>query len=495
MEHECLYKKICQDCKTFSLSNAHTAKGKRSVKGRLFSSDLFFRENTIMSVPNVHGLKIEAWKNNGNEVNIEKSDNSKICYIDVLPHELVLNIFSYFNIYELCSCIAHVCTSWWNISKDPMLRKHLRFSFERPVNGEQIQTILAGSPFLVTLELQSREDGGNLLLHAAKHCPHLEKLTVKFSDELTEDTFKSLVSNCSKLSYLNVEGSRVASSGCYYTIANFQNLKHLNLSHCYFLDNLGLIQIVKQCRHLEYINIDGITGIFDSSIVYMTTEVGHCLTHLFLDGENLTDVAYKSLSACTKLKMLGISYCEQMTDIGLSGIYELKQLTFLKIRKGVQLMPVGLERLFSSGHLCLLTHVNLGECSLMDDKVLIAMASTCPQLTNLVLQWCWEVTDLGISAIVNKCHHLRVLDLVGVVQLTGESFLNLSSALPNLLILDLEQCNNINDEVLKQVVTEAKRPLLRVFDYWGDPVLPLELSDDEDKALVVKPSISQSKSY
>lgn len=427
-----------------------------------------------MAAPLASGSRTEAWKENKDSSKDSELMTPDNCYFSLIPNELLLYIFSFLNVYEICRYVSPVCVRWWKSSKDPSLWKHLKFSFEHKVEGEKIKQILELSPQLVSLELESREDGGDLVNHVAACCHRLEKLTAKFCDGLTENTFRSLVENCPDLYYLNVEGSRVCSSECYHLMANFSVLRHLNLSHCHFLDNVGLVKIAKQCKHLEYIDIDGITGIHDNAVVCLTREVGDSLTHLFLDGEYLTDIAYKSLSSCTQLKMLGISFCEQMTDVGLSGIYGLKQLTFLKLRKGVQLTPDGLEKLFENGPLPQLTHINLGECSLLSDKVLIAMANSCSQLTNLVLHWCWEVTDVGISAIVNSCSHIRVLDLVGVLQLTGESFMDINTKLPNLVILDLEQCKNVIDSILQKIVTDAKNPLLRVFDYWGDLVLPVE---------------------
>ncbi|XP_027227904.2 F-box/LRR-repeat protein 20 isoform X3 [Penaeus vannamei] len=401
----------------------------------------------------------------------------KVCHIDHLPNEILLEIFSYFTVFELFAIITPVCTRWRRLGQDPTLRKRLVFSFERRVAGDRICELLAGSPHLLSLELQSREDGGDLLRQAATSCKKLRDITAKFSDGLNEDVLRALVENCPDVRHFNAEGSRISCSECYFAIAEFHNLRHLNLSHCQFLDNLGLVAIAKQCRQLEYLNIDGITKIYDYSVVCLTQEVGPSLKFLFLDGENLTDASYTSLAACKHLKMLGVSFCEQMTDVGLSGITGLCELTWMKLRKGVHLTSKGLQSFFSSGHLSNLTHLNLGECSSMNDDVLFAVAEKCPHLTNIVLHWCWDITDVGITALVSNCSRLRVLDLVGLIQLTGTSFINVPTALPDLLILDLEQCNTINDTILQRIVEE--QPSLTVFDYWGDPVMPPNPVDSE----------------
>jgi hypothetical protein len=37
----------------------------------------------------------------------------------------------------------------------------------------------------------------------------------------------------------------------------------------------------------------------------------------------------------------------------------------------------------------------------------------------LSLCWCWEVTDDGVMMVISHCSQLRVLDLLGVVHITG----------------------------------------------------------------------------
>lgn len=411
--------------------------------------------------------------------NVEATQNQ--CHIHRLPHEVLLYIFSFLSVEELGRSVGQVCWAWRDLAKDPTLRKRLVFSFQNPVEGERVKLLLASAPLLQKLDLESREDGEDLLVHAASFCPRLRELTVKFCDGLTSTVFRALMENCPQLQSLNVEGSRVCDRECFLLIAGFLHLRHLNLSHCNFLDDVGLITITKQCRSLEYLDIDGITDIHDNSIVFLAENLSFSLVYLFLDGEKLSDASYQSLRACTRIKKLGVSFCEKMTDKGLLGILDLKQLTWLKLRKGCQLTPEGLRSLFEDARLPQLAYVNLGECSQLDDSVLEAMAKCCPLLKHLSLHWCWEVTDAGIRAIIKQCPCLQVLDLVGVVQLTGAVFSSVPTDLPNLMILDLEQCNDVDDSHLQAVVNQI--PSLRVFDYWGDPVVPNDTDDHSDTEL------------
>ncbi|XP_053633779.1 F-box/LRR-repeat protein 20 isoform X2 [Cherax quadricarinatus] len=397
------------------------------------------------------------------------------CYISCLPNEILLHIFSFLRVRELCVSVAPVCTTWRDLAKDPTLWTHLVFSEEDRADGDRVKSLLRASPSLVSLELSRREDGGNLLLQVAASCNKLRELTVQFCDGLTEAVFKDLVIRCPNIRYLNMEGCQVHSTQCFHIIGGFRQLQYLHLSRCQLLDNAGLTIIARQCNHLEYLNIDGIIHIHDSSVMFLTKKLSHCLKNLFLDGEYLTDASFRSLRDCSLLQKLEISFCEQMTDDGLSGIYGLEHLTWLKLRRGIQLTPGGLKAMFH--RLPQLVYVDLSECCLMDDSVLWTLASMCPRLEHLRLNWCSDLTDGGIAIIVVSCPRLQVVELVGIQRLTGTALISIPRALPNLVILHLKECKNVDNTILRYIV--AEKPSLCVFDCSGNLVEHHEPSNND----------------
>lgn len=395
----------------------------------------------------------------------ENSEKKRLsgCHVNELPDEVLLYVFSFLSVEEVCRSVAPVCRTWRDLAADPSL--WTSFAFQYSVTDEQVQELVSKAPRLVHLELQSHQNGEELLTHVASTCPRLEHLTVKFCQNVTEEAMAAMVQGCPDLRHLNLEGSQMTSGQCYIRISGFTNLIHLNLSHSSCLDDLGLLAIATHCCQLQYLDIDGIAWIHDSSVVSLTQLRASTLRNLLLDGENLTDKAFVALGACKQLVCLGISFCENMTDVGLRGLHSLTSLTWLKLRKGTQLRPQALCQLIQNGGLAYLTYLNLGECTLLDDSVLAALGFHCPVLLQLELNWCWEVTDAGLSLLVAGCPLLYALVLVGVVQLTGNNLQNLIASLPNLRVLDLEQCNSVDDASLKVLVEE--RPSLTVTDYWG----------------------------
>lgn len=398
----------------------------------------------------------------------ENSENKRLsgCHVNELPAEVLLHVFSFLSVEEICRSVAPVCRAWRDFAADPSLWTSL--VFQKSVTDEQVQEVVSRAPRLVHLELKSHQDGEKLLTHVASTCPKLQHLTVKFCQNVTEEALAAMVQGCPDLKHLNLEGSQMTSGHYGIRIFGFTNLIHLNLSHSRCLDDLGLLDIATRCCQLQHLDIDGIQWIHDSSVVSLTQLRASTLRILLLDGENLTDKAFVALGACKQLVCLGISFCENMTDMGLKGLHSLTSLSWLKLRKATQLRPQALCQLIQNGGLASLTYLNLGECTLLDDSVLAALGFHCPVLLRLELNWCWEITDAGLALLSAGCPLIHALVLVGIYQLTGNNLQNLIASLPNLRVLDLEQCNGVDGASLNVLV--EKRPSLIVTDYWGNIV-------------------------
>ncbi|KAK3875943.1 hypothetical protein Pcinc_019219 [Petrolisthes cinctipes] len=392
------------------------------------------------------------------------------CHVNKLPSEVLLHVFSFLSVEEVCRSVAPVCRAWRDLAADPSLWTYLTFHYS--VTDEQVKEIVSRAPRLLHLSLVGYQDGNVILTQVADTCPRLRHLTLRFCGNVTEEALAAMTEGCPDLRHLNLEGSQMSSELCYIKIAGLTHLTHLNLSHCHCLDDPGLLAIATRCCHLQYLDIDGITGIHDSSVVGLVQLRASNLHSLLLDGDNLSDKSFQALGVCKQLECLGISFCENMTDMGLKGLHSLTRLTWLKLRKGTQLRPQALCKFIQNGGLSYLTYLNLGECTLLDDSVMAALGYYCPTLLCLELNWCWDVTDAGLDLLVAGCPLLHMLVLVGVVQLTGNNLQNLIAILPNLNVLDLEQCSDIDDASLKALVEE--RPSLKVFNYWGETVVASE---------------------
>ena len=156
------------------------------------------------------------------------------------------------------------------------------------------------------------------------------------------------------------------------------------------------------------------------------------------------------------LEVLSVSFADNMRSEGLASISQLSKLEWLKIRRGAELEPNSFVSAFKYGQLHNLVHLNLSECSQLDDKGVMSIAKQCPNLGVLQLDWCWEVTDIGVLNIVSCCKFLINLQLCGVVRLEGDFLPLIPQCLTGLKLLDLEQCPDIELEDLRELLTQKQ---------------------------------------
>lgn len=87
-------------------------------------------------------------------------------------------------------------------------------------------------------------------------------------------------------------------------------------------------------------------------------------------------------------------------------------------------------------------------------------------MVNLDLSWCWEISDDGIAFIIDNCHRLKKLHLVGLHELNGAPLSRIPRQTPDMVYLDLVNCNKINDDILVHLV--GVMPKLIIKNYYGE---------------------------
>ncbi|XP_043201525.1 F-box/LRR-repeat protein 2-like [Amphibalanus amphitrite] len=387
-----------------------------------------------------------------------------------LPPELQLLVFSHLTARELCTSVLPVCRHWYQLGRDPVLWQHLSFDADNLVPTSTVVNILSFSTLLKSLRLEARRQVDKILFQVADTCKQLRSLTARFCDGLNSLLLEVLVKHCPLLERVNFEGSRFDDADCTAALTGLEHLRALNVSHCLRLEDAELVQMARRCRHLEELNVDGIGYLTDAAIQELVDQAGDRLLSLVLDGENLTDAGFRALGRCRNLQELCISFADGMTDASLPALGSLHDLMRLKIRRGNQLSAAALGRLFDGQNMPHLLHLDLSECSNLDDSTVEALTANCPLLTFLALSWCWDVTDAGLERIVTRLRFMRVMDLIGLVRITGQCFRLIPERLPELRYLNLEQCSDVQDVVVERVVRQ--RPQLQALDYYGDRVVP-----------------------
>ncbi|KAL7064867.1 hypothetical protein AAHC03_04788 [Spirometra sp. Aus1] len=428
--------------------------------------------------------------------------------ISVLPSELLLDIFQFLPPFELIRTIPLVCRLWRRLALHPTLGRVLKVKGQTP--SSVCARLINERPLLRVFRCTALKCLPYVLQDVCR-LEHLQCLNMGFCD-LDERAALNLARNAPvALRHLNLEGCTVIDSGFLrILVSRCKRLEALNLSHCTNVGNEGVQEITRGLPLLCRLNLDGIQWITDEALEALlegSAVKNGILRCIWLDGfelsaagfsnflSRLLDIRISKIAARLGLpsvssrrlpdsprfleylrddgpEILSISFAEYIDDSCLPHIACLASLVELALRKG---------RLFTSQALCdtftlarqsklrYLRHLDLTDCPAVNDAVVKAVCECCgPLLVALFLNWCWSVTDVGLMRILEACHSLQHLSLVGNHVIIGESFINLPTSQPHLRILNLAQCNQVLDSVLSSVAIQMRD--LYIFDYFGERV-------------------------
>jgi hypothetical protein len=95
-----------------------------------------------------------------------------------LPPELLLEIFSWLSVREICQRVAPVCKKWNILARHQSLRMELSFSYN-DISTSNVCKLLRRSPRLRRLSLKDRHDTDAILRQVCKSNRHLETLKME----------------------------------------------------------------------------------------------------------------------------------------------------------------------------------------------------------------------------------------------------------------------------------------------------------------------------
>jgi len=404
-----------------------------------------------------------------------------------LPEELWIKVLKYLSTGELCT-ISLVCRGFLNLARDPSLWPSLSLLGDALADTATIVDLVSRCSQLSVLSITARDDAATVINQVALHCPLLQSLTVKYSPPLPHSTLEALAAGCPRLASLDLESTGALNSGCGsfhpedctcicvpefsfpLLFAPLVYLTTVNLFACRNLHSAALRHLADICTHLTSLNIDEVNYLSDACVNHLLDVRGSDLRKLWIDGESLSDASFSNFHKMGQLELLSISFSDNLGHAGLKSISLLKRLEWLRLRRGADLEPQHFVTAFELGELQRLTYLDLSECSKLDDSGLAAVAKTCPNLGSVSLNWCWDVTDVGLGHLVHRCRALVSLNLCGVVRLQGDCIPALPLLLPKLKLLDLEQCPDVELADLQDLV--RKNLSLVVKDYYGERVSP-----------------------
>jgi hypothetical protein len=187
-------------------------------------------------------------------------------------------------------------------------------------------------------------------------------------------------------------------------------LRTVDISYNKWLSNSGLRALAFNCRYITNLNLSGCKRISDAGV---------------------EDIA----NNCSYLQKLGLFMCTAITDDCLnaisSGLSELTSISLGGNRKissaGVHLILSRCRLLYSATfYQCIqltdifvfprnlfLRFLNISRCYCVTNNFISSIVESFPNLEEIDLSYCNEITDFALQLIATKCNDLKLLDVRG----------------------------------------------------------------------------------
>ncbi|KAK8030533.1 hypothetical protein PG990_000267 [Apiospora arundinis] len=310
--------------------------------------------------------------------------------------------------------------------------------------------------------------GSDDLIRIFQMVPKLKNLKLKNAIQFKDEVMNYLITRQTPLESLYLHGSNLVSEESWnkFLVAKGKNLKSLRV---YFTDkhvgNNFTAKVKETCPGLKCLkvahnqqvtdegieHIAAIEGLEQLSIqlikptstepyVKVINSIGKSLRTLSLTGESLSDLDDRVLDAihdnCTSLRKLRITHSEIMTDAGFARLFKdwaNKPLTFIDFEKCRHIDSAKprenahLNGLCSDGFCALmnhsgkaLKHLNVHACRHIKREAfedVFSLDKEYPELENMEISFCEEVTDFIVGCIFRTCPKLKNLNVFGCMKL------------------------------------------------------------------------------
>ncbi|KAI0143578.1 RNI-like protein [Xylariaceae sp. FL1272] len=350
-----------------------------------------------------------------------------------MPHEIRIQIFSYFRPRELVRA-SRVNHEFYKLCFDGQLWTRLDASeFYSEIPAESLAKIIASAgPFIKDLNIRGclqieHNKRAEILVTA---CKNLLNASLEGCRNFQRPTLHNLIRSNERLTNLNLTSmTAVTNSTCKIISQHCPQLESLNVSWCKHMDAKGVKMIVLGCPKLKDLRAGEIKG-FDSLEVAKAIFETNRLERLVLSGcADLTDSSFKTMIRGIrpeidiltdrpivpprKLRHLDLSRCSQLTTDGVQILGHLvPELEGLQLSGCTSLTDAALEPILASTpHLTLLELEDLSELTNDILSKHLAKAPCAPTLEHLSISYCENLGDSGMLPVIKECVGLKSVDL------------------------------------------------------------------------------------
>ena len=133
-----------------------------------------------------------------------------------------------------------------------------------------------------------------------------------------------------------------------------------------------------------------------------------------------------SIARLRGLRVLKLGGCNKISDVSLIYNFKLPELKEINLSQCQQISMVGIKALVDN---CpSLEVIDLSACYNISDKCIELIASKLPRLTSLNISRCFQLTDYSLDYIALNCRRIRNLNVLYCKNMSDEPHLRLANA-------------------------------------------------------------------
>lgn len=226
---------------------------------------------------------------------------------------------------------------------------------------------------------------------------------------VTTSGLKAIGNCCLSLTGLSLSKcSGVTDDGLSFLVTKHKQLKRLDITCCRKITDVSIAHITSLCAGLTSLRMESCSHVPKEAFVLIGQRC-HALEELDLTDNEVDDEGLKSIARCSKLSILKLGICLNITDEGLSHIGKsCSKLVELDLYRSAGITGLGIQEV-ARGCPSLET-VNVSYCNDITDASLMSL-SKCKRLKTLEIRGCPLITSLGLAAIAVHCRQLSKLDI------------------------------------------------------------------------------------
>ncbi|XP_070803478.1 F-box and leucine-rich repeat protein 13 [Pituophis catenifer annectens] len=429
-------------------------------------------------------------------------------YITKMPMQPLAQIFRYLNIVDLARC-AQVSQAWKAMTQVVTVWSSIDFSEVKEVINDRVaQRILQKwHTNVVQLSLHGCATLHWLTFKGIGQCMNLQELNVSKYQGLNDKLIRLVAESCSALLHLDLSHTDISNGTLALLPRCFPNLQFLSLAYCrkftdkglqylgngrgchklLYLDISGCLQITVEgfrnignsCSRIKYLTINEMPTLTDRCIQALVSKCQRIESVEFNESPHLSDIGVQALNVCQLVKMkiqgsnrvtdlsfkvmskfwpqmnqISVANCQKITDISLKLIVPLENIIILNLSGCTRISDSGIKAFVDGNSASKLKELNLANSCYVSDISLVKLSDRCPNLIYLNLHNCQLVTDAGIQAMTAMAS-LAYLN-ISRTNITDQGLESLSRHLKIKEII-LSECKLISDTGMKVLCTDLKK--------------------------------------